>query len=176
MKVDTQEIRLAKSGDRQAFGRLYEAVALDLYKVALYTLGNREDAEDAVSETFVEAYKGIGGLREAESFRPWIFRILSVRCKRKIGGYIKEKGNIDLEDYIESPEDDTAGGSRRAELLEALGRLTPEERELVALSVLHGYTMREIAETKELPQGTVSSKLHRTFAKLRTMLGDREGG
>jgi len=151
-----------------AFGRLYEAVALDLYKVALYTLGNKEDAEDAVSETFIEAYKGIAKLRDEESFRPWIFKILSIRCKRKIGVYVKEKGNIDLEEYIE--EGASGGENTRTEVEEALSKLTPEEREMVILSVLHGYTMREIAMIKDLPQGTVSSKLHRTLKKLKTML------
>lgn len=171
MKLNTEEIVLAKSGDRAAFGRLYESVALDLYKMALYTLGNREDAEDAVSETFIEAYKGIGGLRDENSFKPWIMRILSIRCNRRIGTYVKEKGNIDLDDYIEDGKD--ADGNipgKRAEVTEALSRLTPEERELVLLSVLQGYTMREIADIKQMPQGTVSSKLHRSLKKLRTML------
>ncbi len=170
MLLSRETIAKAKSGDQQAFGQLYESVALELYRVALYTLGNPQDAEDAVSETFLEAWKGIGGLREEESFRPWIFRILSVRCKRKIGRYVKERGNIDLEDYVESGEEDQS--ARRAEVLEALNRLTAEEREIVVLSVLEGYTMREIAQIKEMPQGTVSSKLHRTLKKLRQMLHD----
>lgn len=168
MTVKPEEIVLAQNGDREAFGRMYEAVALDLYKVALYTLGKKEDAEDAVSETFMEAYKGITKLRDAESFRPWIFKILSIRCKRKIGVYVKEKGNIDLDDYIEEGVD--GGEGNRTELTEALGKISPEEREMVILSVLHGYTMREIAMIKDLPQGTVSSKLHRALKKLRTML------
>lgn len=170
MKPALEDISLAKAGDREAFGRLYQSVALEMYKMALYTLGNREDAEDAVSETFVDAWKGIHSLREAESFRPWILRILSIRCKRRIGGYVKEKGNIDLEEYIEQGDGSDGGHSKRAELLEAMNRLTPQEREMVVLSVLHGYTMREIAEIKDLPQGTVSSKLHRTLKKLKTML------
>ena len=170
MLLSRETIAKAKSGDQQAFGQLYESVALELYRVALYTLGNPQDAEDAVSETFLEAWKGIGGLREEESFRPWIFRILSVRCKRKIGRYVKERGNIDLEDYVESGEEDQS--ARRAEVLEALNRLTAEEREIVVLSVLEGYTMREIAQIKEMPKGTVSSKLHRTLKKLRQMLHD----
>ena len=170
MLLSRETIAKAKSGDQQAFGQLYESVALELYRVALYTLGNPQDAEDAVSETFLEAWKGIGGLREEESFRPWIFCILSVRCKRKIGRYVKERGNIDLEDYVESGEEDQS--ARRAEVLEALNRLTAEEREIVVLSVLEGYTMREIAQIKEMPQGTVSSKLHRTLKKLRQMLHD----
>ena len=60
----------------------------------------------------------------------------------------------------------------RAEVREAMGRLSPEERQIVVLSVLEGYAMREIGEILGLPQGTVSSKLHRTLKKLRRMLED----
>ena len=168
MIIDPQQVIQAREGDRGAFGAVYEAVAKDLYKMALYTLGSPQDAEDVVSETFIEAWKGIGGLRDENSFRPWVMRILSIRCKRKIGSYIKEKGNIDMEDYIEEGVPDR--GSQRAEVLEALDRLADDERQIVLLSVLQGYNMRELAEGMELPQGTVSSKLHRTLKKLRTMM------
>ena len=168
MALRQEDVARARAGDREAFGALYDAVAPELYKVALYTLRSPEDAEDAVSETFMEAYKGIGNLREDGSFRPWIMRILSVRCKRKIGGYVREKGNIDIEDYIEEGVPDRS--AQRAEVLEAMERLAAEEREIVILSTLQGYTMREIAEILQLPQGTVSSKLHRTLGKLRKML------
>ena len=168
MEIKSQEIERAKLGDRQAFATLYESVALDLYKLALYRLGNVEDAEDIVSETFIEAYKGLKNLREIESFKPWIFKILSIRCKRKIGTYVKEKGNIDLDDYVEEGVD--GGENLKVEIQEALDTLTEEEREIVMMSVMQGYTMKEIAHMKNLPQGTVSSKLHRTFKKLRNLL------
>lgn len=170
MQFAQSDVTKAKAGDREAFGRLYDAVAKDLYRAALYTLGNPQDAEDIVAETFLEAWKGIHTIREEASFRQWIMRILSIRCKRRIGGYVKEKGNIDIEDYIEEGvPDDTAP---RAEVREAMGCLSPEERQIVVLSVLEGYAMREIGEILGLPQGTVSSKLHRTLKKLRRMLED----
>lgn len=170
MQFAQSDVTKAKAGDREAFGRLYDAVAKDLYRAALYTLGNPQDAEDIVAETFLEAWKGIHTLREEGSFRQWIMRILSIRCKRRIGGYVREKGNIDIEDYLgEGVPDDNAP---RAEVREAMARLNPEERQIVLLSVLEGYTMREIGEILTLPQGTVSSKLHRTLKKLRRMLGD----
>ena len=168
MEYSELDVRKAREGDREAFGRLYNEVARDLYRMALYNLGNPQDAEDVVAETFLEAWKGIGGLREEGRFRPWIMRILSIRCKRRIGKYIQEKGNIDIDDYLEEGVPDSSGP--RAEVRDAMARLTPEEREIVVLSVLQGYTMREIAEILDLPQGTVSSKLHRTLKKLRQML------
>lgn len=167
----SEQVTLAQKGDRTAFGMLYEAVSADLYRMALYTLGNPQDAEDAVAETFMEAWRGIAGLREPEAFRSWMFRILSFRCKRKIGKYILHRGDIDLDSYYE-----TAGsaapetGTLRAELTDALEKLTAEEREIVLLSVLEGYTQREVAEMMRLPQGTVSSKLHRTLKKLRNYM------
>ena len=57
--------------------------------------------------------------------------------------------------------------SATAEVRDAMARLAPDERQIVLLSVLEGYTMREIAGMLGLPQGTVSSKLHRTLKKLR---------
>ena len=170
MELLEQDVAMAREGDRDAFGRLYNGVAADLYRMALYTLGNPQDAEDVVAETFLEAWKGIRGLRDAGSLRQWMMRILSVRCKRRIAGYIRERGSIDIDDYIEDAAPDTTGP--RAEVRDAMARLAPEERQIVLLSVLQGYTMREIAEMLELPQGTVSSKLHRTFKKLRRMLED----
>ena len=170
MEIRPQDIERARNGDREAFGRLYEAVALDLYRMALYTLGDPQDAEDMVAETFLEAWKGIHNLRETDRFRQWMLRILSVRCKRRVARYIQEKGNIDIDDYLEEGGPDTGGP--RAEVRDAMARLAPDERQIVLLSVLEGYTMREIAGMLGLPQGTVSSKLHRTLKKLRQMLGD----
>ena len=121
MEISAQDVARAREGDREAFGRLYDGVARELYRVALYTLGNPQDAENNVAETFLETWKGIHTIREEASFRQWIMRILSIRCKRRIGGYVKEKGNIDIEDYIEEGVPyDTAP---RAEVREAMGRL-----------------------------------------------------
>ena len=109
MEISAQDVARAREGDREAFGRLYDGVARELYRVALYTLGNPQDAEDVVAETFLEAWKGIQGLREPERFRQWMLRILSIRCKRRVGRYVQEKGNIDIDDYIEEGVPDSSG-------------------------------------------------------------------
>ncbi len=168
MELKPHDIAEAKKGDRIAFGKLYESVAKDLYKLALYILGNKEDAEDAVSETFIEAFKGIKNLRNDSSFKPWIMRILSIRCKRKIGSYIKNKSTVDISECLNISAKDNS--EEKVILWEAIGNLTFEEREIILLSVIYNYTIKEIAEIKDLPQGTVSSKIHRTMKKLQKML------
>ena len=87
----TQLVTQAQAGSRAAFGELYESLAGDLYRMALYTLGSQQDAEDAVADTFAEAWKGIKNLREPEAFRSWMFRILSARCKRQVAQIVTRR-------------------------------------------------------------------------------------
>ena len=177
MVIDTQKIEAARLGDKESFAQVYESIAPDLYKVALYTLGNSHDAEDAVSEAFIEAYKGITGLRSVASFKPWMMKILSIRCKRKIAEYVKGKNVFDIDDLIPTLSDDTDMSSEVPEqitVMNAMSKLSPQERLIVTLYVLQGYTTKDIASMLGSPQGTISSKLHRTLAKLRKIL-DTDG-
>ena len=117
--------------------------------------------------------KGLRNLRDDSKFKAWIMRILSIRCKRKISGYITAKQQISLDDFIETPDDvseETADCSDRVTLSQALSELAPDERAVVVLSAVQGYTTREIGEILDLPHGTVSSKLYRTLIKLRKKL------
>lgn len=172
--LELETVRLARQGDREAFARLYDDVAVDLYKVALYTLGNPHDAEDVVSETFIEAFKGIRNLRDENSYKRWMLTILSARCKRRIGGYIKERQTVDIDEMLDLPAEAgapaEAGLAERVTVMDALAALTEQERLIVTCSVLQGYTTKEIATMLHMPHGTVSSKLHRTLKKMRAAI------
>ena len=174
MGIDIKQVEAAQRGDKDSFALVYDAIAPDLYRVALYTLGNPHDAEDVVSETFIEAYKGIANLRDPTRFKAWMMKILSVRCKRKIAEYIKGKRQMDIESFSLTLSDDSDLSNEVSEqvtLMQALARLSEQERLIIVLSVMQGYTSREIAVVMDTPQGTVSSKLHRSMVKLRKMLG-----
>jgi len=173
LTLDIVKIEAAKKGDKDSFAQVYDSVAPDLYKVALYTLGNRHDAEDVVSETFLEAYRGIAQLRDVSKFKPWIMKILSIRCKRKVAEYIKDKNQTDIESYTSILSDESNLGDEVSEhvtLIQALARLNEQERMIISLAVVQGYTTREVAAILGSPQGTISSKLHRALAKMRKML------
>ena len=171
--IDISKVEAARQGDKDCFAQVYESIAPDLYKVALYTLGNAHDAEDVVSEVFIEAYKGIAGLRDQDKFKFWMLKILSIRCKRKIAEYVKGKNTFDIENFITtlSGEGEMDGEvAEKVTVIDALKRLSDQERQIVVLSVLQGYTTKEIAGILGSPHGTISSKLHRALAKLRRML------
>lgn len=179
LNIDAQLVEEAKKGDSDCFSRLYELVQDDLYKYALYALGNAHDAEDVVAETFLEAFRGISKLREPSAFKSWIFKILSIRIKRRISHYIKEKKQMQIEDFIADPalqmDGMDASVIARTDLLQAMETLSTQERMILTLSVLYGYTTKQISQMLHSPHGTVSSKLHRSLKKLKSQLEEKEG-
>ena len=171
-ELDLQLVQKAKEGDADSFSALYEQLAPSLYRTALYTLGNSHDAQDVVAETFLEAFPGIKKLRENAAFAAWMFRILSVRCKRKMRDYVRGRNESDINELLDLDDGRDVGHevSLRADLLRALDSLTDSERQIVVLAVIEGYTTKETAQILHLPHGTVSSKLFRTLKKMRAML------
>ena len=176
MTVQAQLVKQAKDGDKEAFASLYTQLQGELYRFALYSLGNPADAEDAVVEAFTQAYRGIGKLREPAAFHSWMFQILSAQCKRRIRGIIREKGNTSFEEMASQLMGDVRFEELSAErltLLGALNSLKPQERMIVLLCVVYGYTERQVAQILREPQGTVSSKRYRALKKLRQRIEGR---
>ena len=142
MVIDIEKIEAARKGDKDSFAQVYQSISSDLYKVAYYALGNSHDAEDAVSEAFVEAYKSIAKLRDAGSFKPWMMKILSIRCKRKIAEYVKGKAVFDIEGFMTTLADETdvsANVSEQITVMNAMSRLNHQERLIVVLSVFSAW-------------------------------------
>ena len=77
---------------------------------------------------------------------------------------------MELTDDIASDGDLSDEITDKSAAMEALQKLTPQERQIVVLTSIYGYTTKEVAKMLGCPHGTVSSKLHRSLAKLRTIL------
>ena len=168
--MDERLINEAIAGSKEAFASLYGLYKDKLYRYALYKLGDPEDAEDAVSECVLAAWKSIGSLRSSKAFSSWIFRILSNCCASRIKDAVKSREKTEkviAEGVFASV---STSPSLAAELNEALAQLGETEREIVLLSVLAGLTSNEISEQTGLPAGTVRSKLSRSLAKMREFL------
>ena len=165
----------AISGSKEAFCALYGQYKDKLYRYALYKLRDPDDAEDAVSECVLAAWKSIGSLRSAEAFGTWIFRILSNCCASHIKDLITSRDNLERV-YSEGPgSTGSAGGisvpaSLSVELTEALMQLKDEERDVVLLSIVGGLNSNEVADITGLSPGGVRSKLSRSLAKMREFL------
>ncbi len=156
---------LARAGDVEAFARLYEEIYRDLYRFALYTLKNTHDAEDAVSDTVADAWQGIRGLRRTEAFRAWMFRILTNKCRRRLGQYANKALSLP-EDLAEEPRDI----GRNIDVRRAFAALSDEERMILALNIFGGYTSREIGRLLHMSNNTVRSKQSRALKKMEARL------
>ena len=160
-----QLVRAAKHGDTDAFATLYGTVYQDMYRFALYTLCHPADAEDAVSETVMEAFAGIKKLRTEESFRSWIFKILSNRCKAKLREYCKKTEEL-TEEILEQENCRGEGPEEAALCRELFFTLPEEDRMIIGLHLFCGYKSREIAEILHMNENTLRSKENRAIKKL----------
>ena len=84
MKYNQNDVSLAIKRDRKAFENIYIDINNDLYKMALYMLGNSELAKEVVSDTVMDVMVGICKLKSPERFEKWVLKILTNKCKRKI--------------------------------------------------------------------------------------------
>lgn len=168
----TAAVERSQSGDTQAFAELYSLVYKDLYRLALMDLGNEHDASDVVSDTVLEAYKNIKKLREPSSFHAWIMKILTAQINKRLKDYIAQREyREDIEDVEDTVADEnTEIKFGRADLVQAMQRLAADERQVLSLSIVSGYTSEEIAEITGIPANTVRSKAARAKEKLRSYM------
>ena len=112
--MDERElIRQMKSGDRASFDRIYEKYHVPLFRSAYLICGNREDAEDVLQDTFVTCWLCIGQLRKEESFRYWIFRIMT-QAARKRAKERRELPILDLPDHDAGCQEKGKGAQQTA--------------------------------------------------------------
>ncbi|MDO5134814.1 MAG: RNA polymerase sigma factor [Eubacteriales bacterium] len=148
----------------EIFAACYERIYQDLYRFALYTLGNPQDAEDAVSEAVADAYASVGKLRNAQSFRSWMFAIVANKCRRKRKEYINRPGEL-MEEIRGAEEMEES-----VQVRDAFSRLSAEDRLLISMQVFGGYKSHEIGQIMDMNQNTVRSRIHRALGKMREML------
>lgn len=157
-------VKLAQQGDAAAFSELYAQVYKDLYYVALYTLKNTYDAQDVVSDTVLDAFSSIGKLKDENAFKAWIMKILSAKINRKLKEYVQSRIVFTYE--FEHEELNYDG----IDLKQEFNRLSDDERLVLSMSVVSGYTSDEISKITGINSNTVRSKLSRAKDKLRERL------
>ena len=162
-------VTLAKNGDADAFGELYEIYYKEMYRYACCVTGSAELAQDAVSDAVLSAFRQIGSLKKAEAFKGWLFRILCASCKR---AYTENRHKsalvyLDDENSADSEPEKTYDLDLSLDLQRALDSLSEEEKEIVLLSVICNCKSHEIAKITGHPASTVRSKLKRALKKMK---------
>ncbi|MGV9941724.1 RNA polymerase sigma factor SigM [Streptomyces sp. NPDC003401] len=165
-------------GDPDAFGELVLRHRDRLWAVALRTLGDREEAADAVQDALVSAYRAAHTFRGQSAVTTWLHRITVNACLDRVRKAASRKTSpVDdaerLEQLLEPHESASAPAERNdlhRQLLEALGTLPPEQRAALVLVDMQGYPVAEAAHMLDVPTGTVKSRCARGRARLLPLL------
>lgn len=174
-------IERATAGDLGAFNQLVIHYQSTAYNVAYRMLRNEDAAADAVQDSFIKAFRALAGF-QGGNFRSWLMRIVANTCydvlrarQRRATDSLddlafEQEQTPYLIDHAERPD----AYAERMELntfIEAgIWSLPPDQRMVLVLCDIHGYTYEEIAEIAELPMGTVKSRISRARTRLRDFL------
>ena len=164
-----------RRGDLDAFEFLYRKYRTRLYRTALAITGDRGAAEEILQDAFVRAYAAMGKVDGCASLSPWLHRIvvnLSCNWSRR-----NRQWWVPLDTWMDRlavpallPEH-TAEAIELGEIVrEALGRLSFDQRAVIALYYVQGFSLLEIAYILDCPVGTVKSRLHYACQALRKRL------
>ncbi len=178
-------VEKARKGEISAFNRLvleYQDLA---YNVAYRIMGNGDDAADVVQDSFVKAYKHLQQFRGG-SFKAWLLRITTNTCYDKLR-YRKRRPTVPIEEIasnsyhsaqlrsdVSGPEEVALQMERAETIQQGISMLPPDQRVVLVLSDVEGFSYREIAEIAQIPIGTVRSRLARARGKMRDYLREAE--
>jgi RNA polymerase sigma-70 factor, ECF subfamily len=151
-----------------AFEQLYRTHGARLKSVAYHMVGNRQDAEDAVQETFVKVYRAIGGFQGQSGIGTWLCRILINVCYDLTRKRRREAGPEEA-DLARRPAP-TRELALKVALEGALGRIHPKHRMVFLLFEVEGLRHSEIAAILEIPEGTSKAWLFEAKKELKRML------
>lgn len=160
----------AIAGDKNSFSILYGLYKNKLYRYAYYRLGNENDAEDAVSSSVLCAYQQMEKLKKPKAFSAWIFRILASCCNAIIKEQIQKRNQDNIDDLDNKITTNLDQAIEKTEIANAMETLKDDEKEIVLLSIVAGFSSKEIAKMLDMTSGSVRSKLSRSLKKMRDFL------
>ncbi|OPZ09634.1 MAG: ECF RNA polymerase sigma-E factor [candidate division BRC1 bacterium ADurb.BinA364] len=181
-------IRLAQSGDRDAFERLVVEYRDCVFGLAFRLMGDYDDANDLAQDVFLACYRKIGAFRGESRLKTWLYRIAVNQAKNtwkkreRRGGSVTssidddpdEENSLARQLASEAPEPDRQAADREAAsaLWRCLDRINPERRSALVLRCMEGLSYEEIAEAQECSLGTIKSRINRARAELRELMKD----
>jgi len=175
----------ARTGDLDAFGQLVRSHQRRVYITAYRMMGNHDEANDVVQDSFLRALKGIDGFDARSEFFTWLYRIVINVALNHLRGQ-RRRGSVPLDQVVLSDalQQEAGADPRRAlelkrmtaDVAAALDELPDTLRATVVLVVLEGVAYREAAQILECSEGTVAWRMHEARQRLHVRLGQYLGG
>lgn len=191
MMIDPITVKRAQNGDHKAFKRLYDSTSINIYNLMLRMSDSRETAEDLTQEVYLRVWRSLRSLKSPKAFVTWLHRIAmnvyrdwaksashkleemraEIQAQADDPDDSPEEGNPDLiPSPHPSPEEEILRGEMREVIERAISSLPEKYRAVVIMHHIEGLGLKEIAESLDVAQGTVMSRLARARAMLREKL------
>jgi RNA polymerase sigma-70 factor (ECF subfamily) len=182
---DEELVTRSIGGDTESFNQLVLRWERPIYALAYRVIGREEDARDVCQETFLRAFRAIGGFRGQAKFSSWLYRIALNLCRdwvrrQRRTPVVQVPEDVDVlelaaaREPVEPIEDVVARHDLTRAVERAMAKLPEELRTAIILKEYHGLTFQEIADLAGCPLSTVKTRLYQGLAVLRRELGKSE--
>ena len=183
-KTNPVSLEALRSGDRDAFARLIEETSSQVYHIALRILGNTQDAEDALQETYIKAFRSLLEFEGRSSLNTWLYRIvvnealMIIRRQKKVPITMEESEQeeelaevpLKIVDWQNLPEGELLSNEARHFLDQAVLKLSPGLRVVFVMRDLNHLSIQETAEALGITESSVKTRLSRARLALREEL------
>jgi RNA polymerase sigma-70 factor (ECF subfamily) len=180
---DTELLRRHLDGDTDAFTLLVRRHRDHLWAVALRTLGNPDDAADALQDALISAMRHAASFRGDAQLSTWLHRIVVNACLDRLRRRaahpttpLPDDDHAGRAPHLPAARDEYEARDTAADVQAALATLSPDQRAAIVLVDIEGYPVDEVAAILEVPSGTVKSRCARGRAKLLPLLEHLRGG
>jgi len=168
-------VKRVQKGDREAFGQIYERLYDQVYTYVLHQVGSPADAEDITAGVFLDALRKIDDFKwRGAGFSAWLFRI----ARNDVLDFFRQRGHWQeapiAAEVTEQPaagvEETAEAAWKEQELLQAISKLSEEQRQVVLLKLLINFSNNQIGEILSKTEGAVKALQHRALLNLRNIL------
>lgn len=173
--TDAELVVRTRTGEPEAFGTLVSRYYDACWRFAHHMLGERADAEDVVQESFLRAYLAIDRYDERDQFRGWLFRILTNQCRnalisrsRRTRRFIQDETALEHAPAVPAA---LGSGVEDIELMRALAKLEPAQREALLLKYAEGLEYSEMSVVTGAGESALKMRVKRGSERLRQLLG-----
>jgi RNA polymerase sigma-70 factor (ECF subfamily) len=183
-KKEDFSLEALRAGDRAEFARLVEAYSDVIYRLGIKMLGDPQDAEDVLQETFIKAFRHLKNFDGRSSISTWLYRIATnealmlIRKRKNIPASIEEPSEVEAEieepleivDWCCMPEAEMMSTEARAYMNQAVEKLSPPLRAVFVLRDIEGLSTEETSQVLNLSEAAVKTRLSRARMRLRELL------
>lgn len=187
---DEELVLAARAGSHAAFAELQQTYSRRLYRRILSITRNPEDAEDALQETFIRAYRGLPSFEGRAKFSSWLTRIavnsalMTIRKRRArpemsidhLPASDEDRSHFDVWDSALNPEQAFDQKQRSQAILRAIERLDPKLRVSMGVWICQEHSMKDLAQLLGISIPSVKARLHRARKRLVRFAAPREQG